>query len=85
MSTVALSFLFKRLVAIGKPFWLSSMKYKAFGLLASVLVMLMAVSAVNVYTSAVAGRFARGRFRFSVLNNLFVNHSSRRNRYHGYF
>lgn len=43
MSSVARSFSFKRLIAIGRPFWVSSMKYKAFGLLACVLAVLKLV------------------------------------------
>lgn len=55
MSHVAFSF--KRLITIGKPFWVSSSRYRALGLLGAMLGMLVAVSAVNVYTSSVAGRF----------------------------
>ncbi|MBY0551930.1 MAG: ABC transporter ATP-binding protein/permease [Candidatus Obscuribacterales bacterium] len=56
-TSVAPSFSLKRLMSIGKPFWVSPMKYHAFGLLTAMLVLLVAVNAANVYTSHIAGRF----------------------------
>lgn len=51
------AFSFKRLITIGKPFWVSSSRWRAYSLLGGMLGLLVAVSAVNVFTSAVAGRF----------------------------
>lgn len=47
----------RRLKLVGMPFWVSSQRYKALGLLLSVLVSLFLVGAINVYVSSVAGHF----------------------------
>lgn len=47
----------RRLVLVGKPFWVSKLKYQALGLLLSVVLLLLAVAGINVFVSAIAGRF----------------------------
>ena len=49
--------LFKRFLAIAKPFWTSHGKWRAIGLLAVLLTLLCGVTFLNVYNSFVMGRF----------------------------
>lgn len=47
----------RRLLLVGKPFWVSKQKYRAMGLLFSVVLLLFGVAGINVYVSAIAGKF----------------------------
>ncbi len=58
MNNMTNSLTWKRLYAIGKPFWVSSQKGRGIALLAAVLILLFGVSTVNVYVNYIAGRFA---------------------------
>ncbi|MBU6455431.1 MAG: ABC transporter ATP-binding protein/permease [Cyanobacteria bacterium REEB67] len=48
--------LFKRFLAIAAPFWVSRQKWRALGLLATLLTLLCGVTVLNVYNSFVMGR-----------------------------
>ncbi len=45
----------RRLYAVGKPFWVSEQRYKASAMLVAVLILLFVSSAVNVYIGKIAG------------------------------
>ena len=45
----------RRLYAVGKPFWISEQRYKASAMLVAVLILLFVSSAVNVYIGKIAG------------------------------
>src|SRR5262245_60366697 len=47
-----------RLVLVGKPFWVSSKRKRAFTLLLAIFVLLALVTGVNVWVAGVAGKFA---------------------------